>query len=85
MSASADGKVLRWLFNEKGSLVLEEGFVLLASCLPAGVNLGSRSRGDGEMGGVRLSVLGWELELISKQKEKWNDLYIIVFVESTGG
>ncbi|XP_071503486.1 cytoplasmic dynein 2 intermediate chain 2-like [Diadema antillarum] len=51
ISASADGKVLRWVVNErKGSLVLEEGFVLLASCLPAGFNAGSRSRSDGEMG-----------------------------------
>lgn len=50
VSASADGKVLHWAFSEKGSLTLEEGFVLLASCMPAGVNLGSRSRGDGEMG-----------------------------------
>ncbi|XP_030842172.1 WD repeat-containing protein 34 isoform X1 [Strongylocentrotus purpuratus] len=50
ISTSADGKILHWLFNEKGVLKLEEGFVLLASSLPAMVNQGSRSRGDGEMG-----------------------------------
>ena len=30
--------------------------MLLASCLPAGVNLGSRSRGDGEMGGMHIML-----------------------------
>nr|XP_054766400.1 cytoplasmic dynein 2 intermediate chain 2-like [Lytechinus pictus] len=57
ISTSADGKILHWLFNEKGSLTLEGGFVLLASSLPAMVNQGSRSRADGEMGVNGLSFV----------------------------
>lgn len=58
MSTSSDGKILMWEIKErKKQLVLREGFLLLASSLPAGFSRGGRSRTDKEMGVSSLSYV----------------------------
>ncbi|PIK48818.1 putative WD repeat-containing protein 34-like [Apostichopus japonicus] len=51
VSTSTDGRILIWEMKEgKRTIELKEGFLLLASSLPAGFMKGGRSRGDKEMG-----------------------------------
>ncbi|XP_033633325.1 WD repeat-containing protein 34-like [Asterias rubens] len=57
VSVSNDGQILVWRVNaRKGALELTEGFLLLASCLPATVGR-AKAKGEGEMGVNSISYL----------------------------